>query len=135
MGDNVNLGSRLEGINKEYGSNIVISEFTYKSVKDIMCCRELDYVRVKGKKLPVKIYELLAEKKDESKWHDFLAAFETGLTLYRTAQWDEAVAAFQKVLAIRPDDFASNMYIDRCHDLQKNPPPAPWDGVFTMTKK
>ena len=59
MGDSVNLGSRLEGINKEYGTGIVISEFTYERVKDTLLCRELDWVRVKGKKLPVKIYELL----------------------------------------------------------------------------
>ena len=71
MGDMVNLGSRLEGINKEYGSNIIISEFTYNVVKDSMSCRELDWVRVKGKNKPVKIYELLGEKKDEGNWAEF----------------------------------------------------------------
>ena len=68
MGDMVNLGSRLEGINKEYATNIVISEYTYAAIKDALFCRELDSVRVKGKKLPVKIYELLGEKKDAEKW-------------------------------------------------------------------
>ena len=135
MGDMVNLGSRLEGINKEYGSNIVISEFTYNAVKDSVCCRELDWVRVKGKKLPVKIYELLGEKKDESKWKDFIAGFEEGLALYRAAKWNEAIASFQKVLAIRPDDEASHLYIERCKNLQEQPPAQPWDGVFTMTRK
>ena len=135
MGDMVNLGSRLEGINKEYGSNIIFSEFTYNAVKDSMCCRELDMVRVKGKKLPVKIYELLGEKKDESKWKEFISTFEQGLVLYRASQWDEAIATFQKVLAIRPEDGASLMYIERSKNLKENPPPAPWDGVFTMTRK
>ncbi|HOW56666.1 MAG TPA: CHASE2 domain-containing protein [Smithellaceae bacterium] len=135
MGDMVNLGSRLEGTNKEYGSNIIISEFTHAAVKDFFCCRELDWVRVKGKKLPVKIFELLSEKKDEEKWRGFISQFAEGLALYRAAQWDEAVAAFRKVLAIKPDDYASTMYIQRCEDLKKNPPPQPWDGVFTMTKK
>jgi adenylate cyclase len=135
MGDMVNLGSRLEGINKEYGSNIIISEFTYDAVKDFMCCRELDWVRVKGKKMPVKIYELLGEKKEESKWKELVDKFEAGLVLYRDSKWDEAIAAFQKVLAIRPEDAASLIYVERCNNLQENPPPAPWDGVFTMTKK
>ncbi|MGV8057255.1 MAG: CHASE2 domain-containing protein [Smithellaceae bacterium] len=135
MGDMVNLGSRLEGTNKEYGSNIIFSEFTYNVVKDFMCCRELDWVRVKGKKLPVKIYELLGEKKDESKWKDFIVSFEEGLALYRASRWDEAIVAFQKTLAIRPEDAASQLYIERCKDLKENPPPAPWDGVFTMTRK
>jgi adenylate cyclase len=135
MGDMVNLGSRLEGINKEYGSNIIFSEFTYNAVKDSMCCRELDMVRVKGKKMPVKIYELLGEKKDESKWKEFISTFEQGLVLYRASQWDEAIATFQKVLAIRPEDGASLMYIERSKNLKENPPPAPWDGVFTMTRK
>ncbi len=135
MGDMVNLGSRLEGINKEYGSNIIFSEFTYNAVKDFMCCRELDWVRVKGKKLPVKIYELLAEKKDESKFKELITAFEEGLALYRASRWDEAIAAFQKTLGIRPEDEAARLYIERCNNLKENPPPAPWDGVFTMTKK
>lgn len=135
MGDMVNLGSRLEGTNKEYGSNIIFSEFTYDAVKDFMCCRELDWVRVKGKKLPVKIYELLGEKKDEGKLKEFIDNFEKGLALYRAAKWDEAIAAFQKTLNIRPEDAASLLYIERCKNLKENPPPAPWDGVFTMTRK
>lgn len=135
MGDMVNLGSRLEGTNKEYGSNIIFSEFTYNAVKEFMCCRELDWVRVKGKKLPVKIYELLGEKKDEGKFKEFIDNFEKGLALYRASKWDEAIAAFQKTLNIRPEDAASLLYIERCKNLKENPPPAPWDGVFTMTRK
>jgi adenylate cyclase len=135
MGDMVNLGSRLEGTNKEYGSNIIISEFTYHAVKDDMCCRELDLVRVKGKKQPIGIYELLAEKKDENSWSDLITCFATGLALYREAKWDEAVAAFQKVLIIRPEDEVSKIYIERCKNLKEQPPEKPWDGVFTMTRK
>ncbi len=65
MGDNVNLGSRLEGINKQYGTNIIISEYTYAHVKEEMICRQLDLVQVKGKNLPVKIYELLGDVRFE----------------------------------------------------------------------
>ena len=135
MGDMVNLGSRLEGTNKEYGTNIIISEFTYEKVKDSLCCRELDFVRVKGKVKPVRIYELLAEKKDESNFKSMIDAFTKGLVLYREGKWDEAIAAFQSVLDSRPGDFPAKMYIERCKNLKEHPPAEPWDGVFVMTKK
>jgi adenylate cyclase len=135
MGDSVNLGSRLEAINKEYGTNIVISEFTYAIVKDELYCRELDAVRVKGKILPVKIYELLCDKKEAEACRLFVELFETGIAKYKQALWDEAIADFQKVSEIRPGDPPSQLYITRCQELKENPPPQPWDGVFTMTKK
>jgi adenylate cyclase len=135
MGDMVNLGSRLEGTNKEYGTNIIISEFTYEVVKDSMCCRELDGVRVKGKIKPVKIYELLGEKKDEPNCKDMIDYFAQGLALYREGKWDEAISAFQKVLDVRPLDRVSTMYMERCKNLKEHPPAEPWDGVFVMTKK
>lgn len=135
MGDMVNLGSRLEGINKEYGTNIIISEFTYAHVQDAMCCRELDGVRVKGKNKPVKIYELMGRKEDEGKFKNLIDGFAKGLKLYREKKWDEAIAAFQGVLEIRPGDYPSKMYIERCHNLKEHPPAEPWDGVFVMTKK
>jgi len=135
MGDSVNLSSRLEGINKEYGTNIVISEFTYAIVKDELYCRELDAVRVKGKKLPVKIYELLCERKDAEQCRPFVELFEAGVAKYKQALWDEAIAAFQKVFDAKPDDPPAKLYITRCQELKENPPPQPWDGVFTMTRK
>ncbi|MBN2515276.1 MAG: CHASE2 domain-containing protein [Deltaproteobacteria bacterium] len=135
MGDNVNLGSRLEGINKEYGTNIVISEYTYAKVKDSFFCRELDSVRVKGKMQPVKIYELMGEKKDSEQWDGFVSVFEEGLTHYKQGRWDGAIACFRKVLEIRPGDHTSTVYIERCENLKHNPPEEQWDGVYTMTKK
>jgi adenylate cyclase len=135
MGDSVNLGSRLEGINKEYGTNIIISEFTYKAAKDVLFCRELDSVRVKGKKLPVSIYELIGEKKDAEKWGNAVSLFEEGLEKYKQGLWDEAIERFRKVLEIRPFDAPSHLYIERCQVLKESPPEGPWDGVFTMTKK
>jgi adenylate cyclase len=135
MGDSVNLGSRLEGINKEYGTNIVISESTHNAVKDVLCCRELDSVRVKGKNLPVKIYELLGEKKDAEKWEKAVGIFEEGLSQYRQCLWDEALVSFQRVLEIKADDAPARLYSERCQELKKNPPKEPWDGVYIMTKK
>jgi adenylate cyclase len=135
MGDSVNLASRLEGTNKEYGTNIIISEFTYESVKGDLFCRELDAVRVKGKELPVRIFELLGEMKDAAQWRDFVCRFDTGLAKYRAGLWDDAIAAFQGVLELRPADLPAKLYIDRCESLKKYPPGGEWDGVFTMTKK
>jgi adenylate cyclase len=135
MGDNVNLGSRLEGTNKEYGTHIIISESTYDAVKQDMFCRELDAVRVKGKKLPVKIYELICEMRDKGSHEAFVQLFEDGLAKYKDAQWDDAIALFRKVLEIRPDDPPSLLYISRCEDLKVHPPEGVWDGVCVMTKK
>jgi len=135
MGDSVNLGSRLEGINKEYGTNIVISEFTQSSVKDALFCRELDSVRVKGKKLPVRIYELIGERASSQDKTAFVNLFEEGLAKYKQGLWDEAIAVFRRVLEIRPGDPPSELYIKRCQMLKENPPEGEWDGVFTMTTK
>ncbi|NPU84257.1 MAG: adenylate/guanylate cyclase domain-containing protein [Syntrophaceae bacterium] len=135
MGDSVNLGSRLEGINKEYGTNIVVSEFTYETVKDRFFCRELDSVRVKGKKLPVRIYELLGEQRDADRWVRWSGVFEEGLARYKEGRWDEAIALFRQVLNIKHGDPPSELYISRCESLKEHPPEGEWDGVFTMTRK
>jgi len=135
MGDNVNLSSRLEGINKEYGTHIIISEYTYEVVKEQMFCREVDSVRVKGKKLPVKIYELICERKDAAEHEEYVRRFHEGLACYKAARWDDAIACFESVLEIRPADPPAKLYIQRCRDLKEHPPEGEWDGVFTMTKK
>lgn len=135
MGDSVNLASRLEGINKEYGTNIIISEFTYAAVREKLYCRELDAVRVKGKKLPVKIYELIGEIDETEKFRPFVERFEAGLMLYKQGDWDGAIAAFQDGMVIKPGDTASELFVARCRHLKANPPDQPWDGVLTMTRK
>jgi adenylate cyclase len=135
MGDAVNLASRLEGTNKEYGTNIIISEFAYERVKDELFCRELDAVRVKGKKLPVRIFELLGDRKDAARWQPFVERFEKGLTLYREQRWDEAIAAFRGVLELRPEDSPARLYLERCEAMKACPPVGEWDGICTMTRK
>ncbi len=135
MGDSVNLGSRLEGINKEYGTSVVISEFTHEIIKDRFFCRELDSVRVKGKKLPVRIYELLGEQRDADRFARWCGIFEQGLARYKEGRWDEAIALFRQVLNIKHGDPPSELYISRCESLKEHPPEGEWDGVFTMTRK
>lgn len=136
MGDNVNLGSRLEGTNKEYGTNIIISEFTQAQTQGEFVTRELDFVRVKGKHEPVRIYELIGRPGDVDA--DTLAAiqqFEAGLVSYRNRQWQAAIEAFTGVLRLRPADAPSRLYLERCQMYQQTPPPDDWDGVYTMTHK
>ena len=135
MGDTVNLGSRLEAINKIYGTNIIISKETYSEVREHFICRELDAVRVKGKEQPVKIYELMAETGSDERYLELARRFETALGLYRAMKWQEALAAFQHVFKVRHNDPASEMYINRCQTLAKSSPASDWDGVFTMTTK
>lgn len=137
MGDNVNLASRLEGANKEYGSYIMISEWTQELVKDDIITRELDLIRVKGKEKGVKVFEVIARTsvgitatKKKS-----LENYNLGIAAYRQQRWDEAIVYFKSALNSVPDDETSKIYIERCEEFKKNPPPENWDGVFTMTTK
>jgi len=135
MGDSVNLGSRLEGANKSYKTNIIISEFTFEKVKNEFFCMELDSVRVKGKKLPVKIYSLVGYKNLPDIQEEVIHQFNQGIALYKKRKWDTAIHAFKNITAMDPDLYAAQVYIERCFALKKNPPPAEWDGVYTMTTK
>jgi len=132
MGDNVNLASRLEGINKQYNTEIIISEFTYEQIKDDFVCRELDQIRVKGKEQPVRIYELIC-KKDEVKpdIKKTIKAFEEALKLYRQKNFIEANKQFSAL----SDDPPSEVFAKRCEEFSKNPPSEGWDGVYTFTEK
>jgi adenylate cyclase len=135
MGDSVNLASRLEGINKEYGTRVVISEFTYDRVKDDFFCRELDAVRVKGKVRPVKIFELLCLRSHEDPRVDIIEPFAEALGHYRAQEWDGAKEKFDQVLRRRPEDVPAQLYLERIANLREEPPGPDWDGVFTMKRK
>jgi class 3 adenylate cyclase/CHASE2 domain-containing sensor protein len=136
MGDNVNLASRLEGINKQYGTNIVISQSTYEIVQDQpFIVRELDSVRVKGKHEPVTIYELMGYDSFDQQTESLVKIFDEGLNAYRNRQWDRAIALFHEALRINPDDEPSKVYENRCEAYKQNPPPENWDGVFEMKTK
>ncbi len=134
MGDSVNLGSRLEGANKSYKTNIIISEFTFERVKDEFVCMELDSVRVKGKTQPVRIYNLVGKDVPATQ-ERIINEFNQGLALYKKRKWDEAIHAFENITTMDPDLHAAQLYIERCLDLKKNPPSADWDGVYVMTTK
>lgn len=137
MGDSVNLGSRLEGANKEYGTAIMISEFTYEKVKGLYPVRELDMLRVVGKEQPVRVYELLgmAESDVPAEKQQAVGIYLKGLAEYRAKNWDQAIALFKQALGVDPEDGPSQAYIGRCEDFKVLPPPENWDGVFVMKTK
>ncbi len=137
IGDNVNLGSRLEGANKEYGTSIIISQSTYEQVKDEFICREMDSILVKGKTKPIKIFELLCFANDERKFDclELKNKFESGLKLYKAFDFSNAILNFEKVLEIKNDDEPSQVFIKRCKNFLTTPPPKDWNGVYEMKTK
>jgi adenylate cyclase len=142
LGDAVNLSSRLEGLNKEYGTHILANETTYQAAKDSgFLFRELDLIRVKGKLQPAAIYELIgrtAELGTGGATQDVparLELFAQARALYRKRQWNEAQRTFEGIIAKWPGDGPSRAYWKRCQDYLFDEPPSGWDGVFTMTHK
>ena len=137
IGDGVNLAARLESACKQYGSHILISEFTYRKLRATYTTREVDLVLVKGKTRPVAIYEVMDYHTEASfpGLMDALRHFRAGLLLYRQQRFGDAAAAFGDALAIHPADQTAALYLKRCQWLQENPPPPDWDGVWVMVEK
>jgi len=136
MGDTVNLASRLEGLNKFYGTRIMISEFTLDTVKYRMETRLLDTVAVKGKKTGVKIYELISEKGNIDKGlMEFLALYNEGISLYEKQDWPGSVKVFAEALKLRNDDKPVQMLLERCRKFEKEGTPPDWNGVTVFHEK
>lgn len=136
IGDTVNLGSRLEGLNKHYGTWILMSETTYGEVAERVVARRIDKVQVFGREEGLWVYELvgLPDEVDEST-HAKNAAYEAALARYIGREFDEAGADFATLLETYPDDGPSKVMLARCMQYAQNPPPADWDGVFAATGK
>ena len=142
LGDTVNLSSRLEGLNKDYGTHIIVNESTYEEAKDSgFIFRELDLIRVKGKLQPVTICELIGRVGENSDYgapeevSTRLELFKNARALYCQREWQAAQDAFHKILDQWPDDGPSRAYWKRCQDYLFEEPSSTWDGVFTMTHK
>jgi adenylate cyclase len=142
LGDSVNLSSRLEGLNKDFGTHVIVSETTYLAAhEDGFVFRELDLLRVKGKLQPVTIYELVGRQSDfaangnAEELRTRLGLFARGREFYRNREWQSAQQTFQQVLDKWPEDGPSRVYWKRCQDYLFEEPPSAWDGVFTMTHK
>ncbi len=137
IGDRVNLAERLEGANKFYGTSILICDTTYLAVKDHAPVREIDLIRVRGRDMPVAIYEALGHYSEDSfpRREEALAAFSEGLLRYRQRDWAGAEHCFSEALAANPQDGPSKIYFERCRIYRSTPPPTAWDGVWTMPNK
>ncbi|MGZ3747856.1 MAG: CHASE2 domain-containing protein [Pseudobdellovibrionaceae bacterium] len=135
MGDSVNLAARLEGINKEYGTRIIISQFTYEEVKKDFIAREVDRVRVKGKYKPVQIYELICEGEPADNVSHLIKLFNQGYELYHQRKFKEALELFKQALQTSPEDPVSKLYVERCESYIDSAPADNWDGVYVMKTK
>jgi adenylate cyclase len=135
LGDAVNLGARLEGLTKEYGVNIIVSESTKSEIPEFLF-RELDLVRVKGKNEPVAIFEPLGHKNDiEKSVTEELSAYRKALSNFRAQSWDKAELDFFNLNRFYPDRYLYQVYLERVTVYRNEPPGDNWDGVFTHTSK
>jgi class 3 adenylate cyclase len=136
MGDTVNLASRLEGANKEYGGRILVSEATIAGASDAVEAREIDRVAVLGQNRPQAVFEIMGRKGELSpaqlELHD---RFSEGLAYYRRRQWDQSRRAFEAALAIDSNDGPSITFINRLDKLTRRPPSEDWDGSWRLEQK
>ena len=135
VGDTVNLASRLESANKQYGSRIIISEDTWAAARGEIATRELDCIRVVGKQRPVRIFEVLGLRvAADVASAEFVGQFEAALAEIRLGNMAGARIGFQAVLEIRPDQ-ASRLFLDRIALVERDGLPEHWDGVWSLTHK
>lgn len=136
IGDSVNLTSRIEGLTKTYRCEIIISHETYIHVEESICCRMLDNVMVKGKKKPIVIYEVIDEKQYvEETFLIIIQLTEKAFQEYCRRKFESSIALYHEILALKPDDYLSRMFIDRCNQYIQNAPPDNWNGAYVMTTK
>ncbi len=137
LGDHVNLGSRLEGMNKQYGTEIIIGESTAELVATSFTLREMDLVRVVGREQPERIFELIAPsgtalpREQEQALKDYAA----GLEAYRQQRWDDAIGLFDAALGQWPKDSPSRTMVRRCRDYKDALPAEGWEGIFDAVEK
>ncbi|MHC5599549.1 MAG: GAF domain-containing protein [Nostoc sp.] len=137
IGDGVNLSSRLEGVTKDYGCDIILSEFTYNLCSDRIWVRQLDKIRVKGKHQAVNIYELIGDRNTplDANTQELLFHYHSGRAAYLSRNFSQAIACFEAAKCILPQDQAVDIHLERARNYQQNPPPESWDGIWTMLTK
>ena len=137
IGDGVNLGSRLEGTSKVYGTDIIISETTYKSCANRIWTRELDRIQVKGKNQPISVYEVYGLRSDplSASHEQIIELYHKARDFYHQMKFGKAIGLFGEVLELDKLNKAANMHLVRCQHFLSNPPPPDWDGVWRFTEK
>jgi len=136
IGDAVNSASRLEGLTKEYGLELLIGESVAEAVREEFHLQLVDYVRMKGKMRAIKVYAVLGPKEEEldRTMLAYLAVYERALGGYERGEFEAACSEFRTALEIKPDDAVATVYFERCAELAERKPVS-WDGVFVMTSK
>lgn len=135
IGDTVNLSARLEGVNKIYKTKIIISDATFNLINNEFICRELDFLKVKGKKTPTRIYELIAHREHgDTDQYQWIEKYHEALETYRQGNWEKAGALFETIAEEEHADPASLVMAERCKYLIANPP-TQWDGILKLEVK
>jgi adenylate cyclase len=135
IGDAVNIASRLEGANKEYGTEIIIGEETRRLAGDRIHVRELDRLMVYGRAGGIAIYELLGIAGDGATLPDWAALYDRGLAAYRSRDFATAASLFQQVLDARTSDQPARMMLERCRQYLTSPPGDDWEATNAMKAK
>lgn len=135
IGDSVNVTSRLEQLNKNYGTKIIVSEFVYDQVKTDYFFRILDRILIRGREEPTCIYELIQSKNIPLKEYllKFCDNYQHGFTAYQHQAWDLAIDYFKTALKYLPENKSCLLMIARCHNFKRKPPPEPWNGIWSFT--
>ncbi|MDH5542612.1 MAG: adenylate/guanylate cyclase domain-containing protein [Nitrospinota bacterium] len=136
MGDAVNLAARLEGANKPYGTELMVSHYTHNICGHLFDSREIDRLRVVGKQEIITVYELICLKgKIDPKKQNVITLYNDGLGHYKEREWKKAVDKFSEILEFDVNDGPAMTYLERALDFQLKEPPKDWDGVFILTSK
>lgn len=137
IGDAVNLGSRLEGVTKEFHTDLAISETVAALLGDRFLLRTLGLIQVKGKAKPVRVFEVLDDRASPSERWDpaWVAAYEAAFASYLKREFAKAGEAFTRCAKERPGDYCADLYTEECRILAATPPPPDWDGILVMKSK
>lgn len=136
MGDTVNTAARLEGVNKRYGIYTLISETTRKAAGNEITVREVDTIKVIGRKKPVTVFELMGYNEHIDKSiKETIAKYQQGLQAYRDQNWNQASKLFKAVQAVLPDDGPSKTMLARCYEYKLEPPGESWNGAYDLRTK
>jgi adenylate cyclase len=135
IGDAVNVASRLESTNKDYGTRIIIGSETRRLAGDRIIVRELDRLAVYGRKGGLQLYELLEMSETSAEPPDWVQLYEAALASYRARDFAAAIAAFETVQQLLDGDRASEVMIERCKQALLSPLEEEWDGTAVASKK
>ena len=136
IGDAVNVASRLEALNKRYGTEILIGEDTRAAAGDAVLVRRLDWVAVYGRTQGLAVYELLGmADHGASQTPEWVTAYEAGLDAYARRDWADAAELFESAIAVRGDDLPSQIFVERCRKYLASPPPGDWTAVSILAEK